>query len=580
MKWLLKNYCHESHKLNCRFYEKEDHHLKSFSDIIPGWIKNYDKSWLRPDVVAGLITSAIVLPKAMAYATIAGLPVQVGLYTVLIPMVIYAVTGTSTVLSVSTTTTLAILTAAELAQVAPGGDQETLIVASATLALLVGAMLVVASALRLGFIANFISEPVLIGFKGGIAMVIIMDQLPKIFGIHFEKGGFIDNGISIVTNLPHTHVPTLIVGLVMILLLIGFEKFTPKAPAPLIVVGLGIAAAAFLSLQNFGVELIGEIATGMPTFRMPNLSLIGSLWPGALGISLMSFTETIAAGRAFSKSGEPPVLANQELMATGLANAGGALFGAMPAGGGTSQTAVNRLAGAKSQFSKLVTAAMALLTLLVLAPVLGLMPQATLAAVVIVYSVGLFKPADFKAISTIRQTEFIWAVCALIGVVMLGTLKGILVSIVISMIALAQQTANPPVHYLVRKPGTNVFRPQTAEHPEDEEIPGLVILRPEGRIFFGNASRIGEKMRLIIAEQKPRVVVLEMSGVFDLEYTALKMLIEAEQRFRDEGIEIWMVDMNPAVYDIILRSSLGEVLTRKRMLFSLDIAVEKFREGN
>ena len=362
------------------------------SGFLPDWLLNYQKDWLRPDVIAGLTTAAVVIPKAMAYATIAGIPVQVGLYTAFLPMIIYAVLGTSRVLSVSTTTTLAILAAAELGEVVPGGNAASLLAASATLTLLVGAMLVLASVLRLGFVANFISEPVLIGFKAGIGVVIVLDQVPKILGIHFARGTFVQNLLATIRGIPKTSLATLAVGISMIVLLVAMEHFTPKAPAPLLAVAAGIAGAFFLNLPAHGVELVGHIPQGLPSFTPPVLSLAARLWPGALGIALMSFTETIAAGRAFVRSDEPSPQANRELLATGLANAGGAFLGAMPGGGGTTQTAVNRLAGARSQLAEIVTAAMTLVTMLLLAPLIGLMPQATLAAVVIVYSIGLIKP--------------------------------------------------------------------------------------------------------------------------------------------------------------------------------------------
>ena len=295
------------------------------------------------------------------------------------------------------------------------------------------------------------------------------------------------------------------------------------------------------------MELVGQIPQGLPSFTLPDFSLVQQLWPGALGIALMSFTETVAAGRAFAKSEEPPLRPNRELLATGLGNACGAFLGAMPAGGGTTQTAVNRLAGARTQLAELVTAAAALLTMLLLAPLIGLMPQATLAAVVIVYSIGLIQPAEFRAILEIRRTEFIWALTALAGVVLLGTLKGILVAIVVSLVALAHQTADPPVYVLGRKPGTNVFRPRSKEHPEDETFPGLLMLRLEGRVFFANAERIAEKIRPLVDEAKPKVVVLDLSGVFDIEYTALKMLIEGEKRLRERGVSVWLVGLNPEV---------------------------------
>jgi sulfate permease, SulP family len=546
-------------------------HERSFSQLF-----SYRKEWLRPDVIAGLTTAAVVIPKAMAYATIAGLPVQVGLYTAFLPMVIYAVLGTSRALSVSTTTTLAILAAAELGEAVPSGDPGALLSATATLTLLVGAMLVLASILRLGFVANFISEPVLIGFKAGIGVVIVLDQVPKILGIHFARGTFVQNLLATFRGIPNTSLATLAVGVSIIVLLVAFEHFAPKAPAPLLAVAAGIAGAYFLNLHAHGVELVGHIPQGFPSFTAPVLSLATQLWPGALGIALMSFTETIAAGRAFARSDEPSPQANRELLATGLANAGGALLGAMPGGGGTTQTAVNRLAGARTQMSEIVTAAMTLVTMLLLAPLIGLMPQATLAAVVIVYSIGLIKPIEFRDILTVRRTEFTWALIAFAGVVLVGTLQGIIVAIIVSLVALAHQVADPPVYVLGRKPGTNVFRPRSDEHPDDETFPGLLLLRLEGRIFFANAEHTGQKIRLLIEEAQPKVVAIHLRGVTDLEYTALKMLIEGEKRQREHGVKVWLVGMNPAVLAMVQRSQLGEALGREAMQFNLEIAVSKY----
>jgi high affinity sulfate transporter 1 len=527
-------------------------------------------------VLAGLTAAAVVIPKAMAYATIAGLPVQVGIYTAFVPMVIYAVLGTSRTLSVSTTTTLAILVSAELGAVVPKGDAASLLGASATLTLLIGAILVLAWLLRLGFLADFISEPVLIGFKAGIGMVIVVDQIPKLLGIHLSKGGFVHHLLGTIEKLPETSVITLVVGLVMIALLVGMERFFPQLPAPLAAVVFGIAGVAFLGLQGHGVELVGHVPKGLPSLPQPNLSLAVEFLPGALGIALMSFTETIAAGRVFARTDDPPLRPNQEILATGFANACGALFGAMAVGGGTTQTAVNRLAGARTQLSELVTAGAALVTMLFLAPFIALMPQATLAAVVIVYSIGLIKPGEFRAILKVRRTEFIWAIAALTGVVLFGTLKGIIVAVVVSLVALLHQMANPPVYVLGRKPGTDAFRPRSKRHPEDETFPGLLLLRLEGRIFFFNAKHIAEKMRLLVDEEKPRVVTLDLSGVFDLEYTALKMLIEGEKRYREHGIWMSLVGLNPEVLAIVQRSSLGETLGRERMHFTLEVAVDKY----
>jgi SulP family sulfate permease len=298
---------------------------------IADWLFSYQKGWLWPDLIAGLTTAAVVIPKAMAYATIAGLPVQVGLYTALVPLAIYALMGTSRPLSVSTTTTIAVLTATELGQVVPGGDPASLLKTSAMLTLLVGGILILASLLRLGFIANFISEPVLVGFKAGIGLVIVLDQIPKILGIHIPRASFFHNVLAIVRGIPEAKLTTLAVGLAMIVLLVVIERFLPQMPAPLIAVAVGIMATRFLGLQEHGVELVGRIPQGLPSITLPEFSLVQELWPGALGIALMSFTETMAAGRAFASSEEPPLRPNRELLATGIANAGGAFVGAMPA---------------------------------------------------------------------------------------------------------------------------------------------------------------------------------------------------------------------------------------------------------
>jgi len=309
-------------------------------------------------------------------------------------------------------------------------------------------------------------------------------------------------------------------------------------------------------------------------------SLAAELWPAALGIALMSFTETAAVGRAFVAPGEPAPRPNTELLATGAANAAGALLGAMPGGGGMSQTAVNRMVGARTQVSGLVTAAMTLLTMLFLAPLLGLMPHAVLAGIVIVYSVGLIKPVEFRNILAIRRTEFFWAVAAFVGVMVIGTLKGILVAIIVSLVALAQQSTKPVIQVLARKRGTNVFRERSKEHAGDETYPGLLMLRLEGRVFFLNADDIAEKIAALIAEAKPRVVAIDMQGVVDLEYSALKMLTEAERRRREAGVSLWLVEMSSHVLATVKRAPLGQTLGREGMVQSLEIAVERFRSKN
>jgi len=532
---------------------------------------------LRFDVIAGLTAAAVVLPKAMAYATVAGLPVAVGLYTALVPMAIYALLGSSRVLSVSSTGTLGILAGSQLGLAVPDGDPAKLIVATATLTALVGALLLLARLLRLGFVANFISSPVLTGFKAGIGLVIVLDQLPKLLGIHIEKQGFFRDIVGVAHHLPETSLITLAVAAATLLVLLGMERLWPHSPAPLVAVGGGIAASWYFGFQAAGVATVGLIPKGLPSLTLPDVTLIEQLLPGALGIALMSFTESIAAGRAFVGKADPPLQASRELIATGAANLGGAFFGAMPAGGGTSQTAVVRAAGGRSQMASLVTAGAAAAILLLLAPLLGLLPFATLAAVVIVYSVGLIQPKEFLAISKVRAMEFGWAIVACLGVLVFGTLKGIVVAIILSLLGLASQAASPRVSVIGRKRGADVLRPLSFEHPDDETFPGLLIVRPEGRLFFVNAQNVADQINALVAEYRPRVLALDMSRVPDVEYSALQMLIEGDQRAVDRGVTLWLAGLNPGVLEVVRRSGLGDRLGRERMLFNARAAIARYQ---
>ncbi len=574
------------------------------SRLIPilGWLPHYARAWLTADIVAGLTTAAVVIPYAMAYAAVVGLPIEAGIYTVLVPMTVYAVLGSSRILSTSTTTTLGILTAAALGRVAPHGDSAALVTASATLACMVGAMLIAAAILRLGFVASFISDPVLTGFKAGIGLVIILDQVPKLLGIHYDRGNFLQNLLSLAEHLRDTFPPTVLVSLVMLLLLIFLRHRFPRIPAPLVAVALGIAGSWLLGFDKIGVATVGHIPAGLPAFRLPDLALVQALLPSAAGIALMSFTETIAAGRAFAGHDDPPVNANQEMLATGTAGLIGGLFGCMPAGGGTSQTAVNCLAGARTQLAALVTVVVAAAVLLFLSPLIALMPQATLATVVIVYSTGLIRPREMREIARIRRMEFFWTIVACIGVILFGTLEGILGAVLVSLLALVHQANHPKVYAIGRISGTDIFQALVPEHappagispplhtvgPDgqletdpcieagrgaDEVFPGLLIVRVEGRIYFANAQVVADKISHLIREHDPKVVLFDMGAVPDVEYTAIKTLTDGAERLRLRGIDLWLSGLNPDVFDTMRRTSLFRQLGRKRIFLNRQEAV-------
>lgn len=470
----------------------------------------------------------------MALGTVAGLPVEAGLYTMALASLAYAAAGTSRALNVGTTTTLAIMTGAQVALYGPA--------AAGTLALLMALWLVVAGILRLGFVANFISEPVLIGFKGGIAVVIVLDQLPKLLNVTYPRGSFLQNVMGLIRALPEADGLALSVGLGSLALLVGLARLMPRAPAPLLAVAGSIVGSWAFHLQ---VPVVGALPAGLPRLVSPSPDLFGSLWGAALGMALMSFTESVAAARAFTRPSDPRLEPNRELVAVGVANAASGLFGGMGAGGGTSQTAVADGAGAESRLAGAVCGAITLVALLFLGPPLAFLPQSTLAAVVIATSVGLLKPADFRKVHRAGVREYRWALASFVGVIALGTLQGIIGAVVLSMLSLVAGTHDPPVFEIARKRGTDLFRPRESD---DETFPGVILVRVLGTVYFANATRVADKV--VALAQGSSTVVIECSGIPDFEYTGLKVLGELRSRLSGE---LWLVALSPRALELIRR---------------------------
>ena len=552
--------------------------------IIPilGWLPIYRSTWLRFDLLAGLTTAAVVIPQAMAYAAMAGLPVEFGLYTSLTPMVVYALLGTSRVLSVSVTSTISLLTGtvllAAISTTAPG----ELLTAACTLAILVGLLLVLASLFRLGFLANFISIPVLVGFKAGIGVVILVGQIGKALGFAVPKGGVVATVLATIQGLQDANWAAIMVTLLVLAILVMLPRFNRRIPAALLAVAVGTLAAFLLNQMGIGVKLVGDIPAGLPSFKLPDSNLIRALLPGALGIALMSFIESIAAARAFAEQGDPMVDANQELLALGAANLVGGFFQAYPGGGGTSQTAVNKSSGAMTQAAAMVTALTVALTLLMLAPLVSLIPEPALAALILVAAAGLINVGEFRAIRRYRTTELIWALVAFGGVLFLGTLEGILVAVALSALMLLHAANHPPVYRIGRKPETDIFR-SLEDHPDDETFSGLLIIRTEGRMNSASMPHARDEIKRLVVEEEPRVVILECSAIPDIEYSALMVLIEAEGKLARAGVSLWLVGLNPEPFQRIRASPLGQVLGDERMFPTLaqavDLYLDKFDEN-
>jgi SulP family sulfate permease len=536
------------------------------------WLFNYRREWLRGDLVGGATAAAVVIPKVMAYGLIAGLTVEAGLYTALAAMLVYPLLGSSRLLIVSTSSSLAMLTATAAAQASQTYGVEPAAVA-AMLALLVGGVLIGASLLRLGFLAHFISLPVLIGFQTGVGIVIIVGQLKSLFGVPVESTTTLGTLLELPGLLPQAHALTMLIGATAMVLLFVLQRLLPRLPIPLLLLAFSIAVSFWVGLDAMGVKTVGSFPPGLPALQWPDVSLATVLWPAALGIALMSFTESITAARGCWQQDDPPVRANRELLALGAMNAAVAVAGGLPADGASSHTAIARQAGARSQLAQWASAATVVVTLLVLSRAIAALPEAALAAVVLMIAVSMVKPARFAAIARVRRTEFAWALITVAGVVFIGTLEGILLAVVISVLTLIYQANRPAVYAVAYNRLQRVFR-RVGEDDADETFPGLLILRTEGRLTFANAENAGDKMRALADQAKPRVIVLECSGIPDIEYTALVTLAAAEQRLRERGVTLWLAGVNPDLQPVLARSTLAVAADPSRLFANLHKMLE------
>ena len=505
-----------------------------------GWLRRYQPAWLRRDLVAGVVTACVVVPQCVAYASLAGLPVEVGLYVATVPMALYVLLGTSRPLSVSTTSTISLLTASAIVD---SGEPDVLVAASA-LAVIVGVLLLVVGLLRLGFLADLVSSPILTGFKTGTGLVIIAGQLGKLTGIPVDGSGFFQDLRDVLAGLDEIQGLTLALGVGTIVLLVALRRFAPRLPAPLIGVVVGIVIVAAFDLVDRGVAVIGEVPSGLPGFELASPQQWGSLFPGALGIALMSAVESLAAGRALRAKEDPPIDANRELIALGVANLGAGAFHGYPAGGGLSQSAVNDQSGARTQISSLTTVATVVIVLTTLTGVLEDLADATLAALVIVAAGGLIQPVAFRRLAGIRRRDFALALVAVAGVLIFGILDGVLIAIAVSIITLVYQTNHRAIEVLGVDPQTGQFR-TLARHAEAQPLAGIVIVRMRGPLSFANVQRVRTEILTAIddAPQPPRFLICDCAALADIEITALEVMAELATELRGRGIEPWMAEM-------------------------------------
>lgn len=425
----------------------------------PPWlfstVDGYHRKWIPRDVVAGLSAGAVVVPQAMAYATIANLPVQVGLYTCIVPMLVYAFLGGSRAMSVSTTSTIATLTATTLVSAGVAAGSDDAIGALMMLTLLVGAILLIARLCRLGSLVENISGATVLGLKIGVGATVAVGQLPKLLGesYNFSGHGFLKSLGAVAQAFGSVNWPTIALSAGSIAVIVVLKRFAPKVPGTLVVVVGGILLVWLADIDQLGVDLIAPVPSGLPVPGIPDFSQTVALVPGALAIAVMAFLESAAVARSLRVATEPQIDSNQELFATGAANTVGAFFGTMPAAGGFSQSAVNQSAGARSQVATLVTVVLAVLVALFLGPVLSLLPEATLAAMVFVAVAGLINVPELVRWARISRVDFWIALSVAILGLTAGLLPAVAIGVVVTLILVLREANVPKVTIVGRSGG-------------------------------------------------------------------------------------------------------------------------------
>jgi high affinity sulfate transporter 1 len=535
--------------------QRQSKPLRSYLPILQ-WLPNYNRTWLRTDLLAGLTIVALLVPEGMAYAELAGMPPQAAFYAAPAGLVLYAMFGSSRQLVVAVSSAIAVMSAATVTDLAPQGSAEFIVLTS-VLALLVGAIATLAGILRLGRLAQFFSESVLTGFVFGLALVIAIKQLPKLFGLEAGHGNFFERLWDLIVHLPETHLPTLVVGLACLLLLILLERYFHRIPAALVAMVFGILVVTLFSLDGRGVHIIGEIPAGLAPPKLPLVPLrdVLRLIPGAIGIALVAFAEAIGPARSFASKHKYRIDADQELIGLGMANLGAGLFQGFSIGSSLSKSAANDNAGAKSQMSGLIAAAATILVALFLTPLFRNLPEAALAAIVIVAIAGMFKVKEMWRLYRVRKADFALALVALLGVLIFEVVVGLSIAVATSLLVLIARASAPKLSILGRVPDSIDFS-DVRRHPDNRTIPGLVIVRPNEGLFFANATSLAEEIRDEVLSSDPpaRAVLLDLEMTFDLDVPSLDALVELKEGLAEEGVDLMLVRVHQDVREMLKHS--------------------------
>ena len=547
-------------------------------------VATYRASWLRHDVVAGIVLTTLLVPQGMAYAELAGLPAITGLYTSILCLVGYAVFGPSRILVLGPDSSLGPMIAATILPIlGSNGSPERAIALASMLALLVGAIMIIAGVAKLGFVADLLSKPTQLGYMNGLALTILIGQLPKLFGFSTDANGLINEARAFVDGVSAGKAvgAAVVIGMLSLIVILALGRWVPKAPGVLIAVVLAIVAASAFSLADHGVSLVGSLPKGFPPLTVPSpVSDLPLLVAGALGIALVALTDTISTASAFAARTGQEVNGDGEMIGIGAANVAAGFFQGFPVSTSGSRTAVAEQAGAKTQFTGVVGAALIVLMLVLVPGLLKNLPNPTLAAVVIAASLSLADIPGTVRLWHQRRVEFTLSMAAFLGVALLGVLEGIAVAVALSILNVFRRAWWPYQTTLGRVPGIPGYHDRKM-YPEAESLPGVVVFRFDAELIFANARTFREQIRrLAAAEPRPQWIVIAAEPITDVDTTAADMLADLDEELNADGISLIFAELKDPVRAKLERYQLIGPLDPSHFFPTLEAALDHFREGH
>jgi high affinity sulfate transporter 1 len=547
------------------------------------WLPAYPRDFLRSDIISGVTVWGIMVPSAMAYAEMAGLPPEAGLYTAFAALLGYAIFGTSRQLKVSASSTMAVMSAAVVVVMARG-DPVRYAALTAALALTVGVILLLAGVARLGFISDFLSKSVITGFVFGLALVIAVGQLPKLLGLSSGEGDFFQQLYQVITNALEINPYTMVVGVSALVIIFLVKRFFPRLPSGLVALVLGILAVSIFNLDEYGVSIVGEIPTGLPAPGLPQVALadLPYLIAGALGIVFLAVGESLGGARSFAAKHRYEINPDQELIALGAANINAGLFQGFTVDASLSATATADEAGARTQLSSLVTVVLIIITLLVLAPLFYNLPNAVLGAIVIASVIGLMDVAEMKRYYVSNRVDFALAMVALFGVLTTDVLTGLMIAVFLSLLIILYRASRPHLALLGSVPGQAATYGDIARHPENVQVPGLLIVRLDAPLYFLNANVARSQILDLVraAQPPPRAILFDLAASADLDVASLDMLKNLVRDMEEINVSVLLAEVRGRARDRLRKAGVMATIGEERVYLSIPTAVDDFTRRN